>query len=101
MRPDDALREPELRRRLGIPAGAERVILFAESSHWDPGWLKTTEEYYAVDVRRALDEALDELARSRGVLTRSNVCFTCAVTGKTGRTSRSPSARSSTPGGCA
>ena len=66
MRPDDALREPELRRRLGIPAGAERVILFAESSHWDPGWLKTTEEYYALYVRRALDEALDELAREPG-----------------------------------
>lgn len=63
MRSDDAIREQELRRRLGIPAGAERVILFAESSHWDPGWLKTSEEYYDLYVRRTLDEAIAELGR--------------------------------------
>jgi hypothetical protein len=29
-------REGAIRRRLGIPRDAERVLVFAESSHWDP-----------------------------------------------------------------
>jgi len=61
---DPALREREraLRRRLGIPGDAARVLIFAESSHWDPDWLWTSEEYYRL-VRAGLDRAVDELLR--------------------------------------
>jgi len=38
--------ELSLRRRLGIPDDAERVLIFTESSHWDPDWLYTSEEYF-------------------------------------------------------
>jgi hypothetical protein len=53
--------EESLRRRLGIPDDAERVIVFAESSHWDPNWLRTSEEYFHRFVRRNLDRAIAEL----------------------------------------
>ena len=33
-----------LRNHLGIPAGAEQVLIFSESSHWDPNWMLTSEE---------------------------------------------------------
>src|SRR5512139_1416724 len=56
-------KELELRRKLGIPDDARHAILFAESSHWDPDWLYTSEEYYERFVRRNLDQALAELAR--------------------------------------
>jgi len=56
-------RERELRSRLGIPEDARRVIVFAESSHWDPNWIRTSEEYFLKWVRPNLDSALDELAR--------------------------------------
>jgi len=55
--------EESLRRRLGIPDDAERVIVFAESSHWDPNWLHTSEEYYHRFVCRNLDDAIGELLR--------------------------------------
>jgi hypothetical protein len=51
------------RRRLGIPDDAEQVIVFAESSHWDPNWLYTSEEYYHRFVATNLDLALAELQR--------------------------------------
>jgi len=54
--------ERTLRRRLSIPDDAPQVIVFAESSHWDPNWLRTSEEYFLL-VRRNLDLALAELAR--------------------------------------
>jgi hypothetical protein len=54
LREDEAL----LRDRLGIPDDAQQVILFAESSHWDPNWLHTSEEYYERFVRRNLDQAI-------------------------------------------
>lgn len=48
-------RERELRERLEIPSSAERVLVLAESSHWDPDWLLTAEEYYRLRVRKILD----------------------------------------------
>jgi hypothetical protein len=56
-------RENELRSALGIPEDAERVLVFAESSHWDPDWLFTSDEYYERFVRSNLDQALEELQR--------------------------------------
>jgi hypothetical protein len=50
-----------VRRTLGIPDHAERVIVFAESSHWDPNWLLTSEEYYTWRIERILDEVVEAL----------------------------------------
>lgn len=55
--------EKAIRERLGIPAGAERVIVFGETSHWDPDWLFTSEEYYRLRIRKILDLAVAELLR--------------------------------------
>ena len=38
-------RERALRRRLAVPDDAQRVLVLGETSHWDPNWLKTSEEY--------------------------------------------------------
>lgn len=53
--------EMELRRRLGIPADARQVLIFSESSHWDPNWLFTAGEYFERFVRFNLDQALEAL----------------------------------------
>lgn len=50
-----------LRHRLGIPGDAERVLIFSESSHWDPDWLFTAEDYFERFVRHNLDQAIEEL----------------------------------------
>lgn len=55
--------ERALRRRLGIPDDAERVLVLGESSHWDPNWLYTSEEYYRRRIERILDEVLCVLER--------------------------------------
>lgn len=55
--------EVELRRRLGIPMDASRVLILAESSHWDPNWLYTSEEYYTRWVDDNLTQAVQELVR--------------------------------------
>jgi len=55
--------EVRLRRQLGIPDEAKQVIIFAESSHWDPNWLYTSEEYYERFVRCNLDQAIAGLLR--------------------------------------
>lgn len=55
--------EVTLRRSLGIPEDAERVLILAESSHWDPNWLYTSEEYFDRFVCRNLDLAIRELRR--------------------------------------
>ena len=57
-----AQRERALRRRLGIPDDAVRVLVLAESSHWDPNWLRTSEGYFPL-VRANLDRAIEELLR--------------------------------------
>ena len=59
----DSQLEQDLRHRLGIPADAQHVLVLAESSHWDPDWLFTSDEYYDRWVCRNLDQALDELIR--------------------------------------
>ena len=46
---------------LGIPTAAETVVLFVESSHWDPNWLYTSRGYYRRFVRKNLDLVVDEL----------------------------------------
>jgi hypothetical protein len=56
-------REQSLRQRLGVPDDAGRVIVFAESSHWDPNWLRTSDEYFHRLVGPNLDRAIDELLR--------------------------------------
>jgi hypothetical protein len=55
--------ETALRARLGVPPEARQVLVFGETSHWDPNWLHTSEEYYAlcipgilVRVMQALEE---------------------------------------------
>ncbi len=55
--------ERQLRHRLGIPGDAERVLIFSESSHWDPNWLLTSEVYFDRFVRPNLDRAIEELRR--------------------------------------
>jgi len=57
----DVQTERAIRARLGIPEGAERILILAESSHWDPNWLLTSEEYYRLRIRRVLDRAVREL----------------------------------------
>jgi hypothetical protein len=57
----DPIRELTLRHKLGIPDEAGRVLILAESSHWDPDWLYTSEEYYRRFVERNLDRALAAL----------------------------------------
>ena len=53
--------ESAIRARLGIPADAEKVLVLGESSHWDPNWIMTSEEYFRLRVRRILDAAVREL----------------------------------------
>jgi len=56
--------EEGVRRRLEIPADARRVLILAESSHWDPNWLNTSEEYYTRWVEHNLLMAVAELVQS-------------------------------------
>lgn len=62
MSPPDVTPELALRRQMGIPDDARQVLVLAESSHWDPDWLRTSDEYFRL-VRRNLDLALAELER--------------------------------------
>ncbi|MGC9334137.1 MAG: hypothetical protein ACP5JJ_08320 [Anaerolineae bacterium] len=50
--------EQALRTSLGIPMDAQKVLVFAETSHWDPNWLYTSEEYYDRFVQKQLDRAI-------------------------------------------
>lgn len=56
-------REREVRRHLGVPDDANRVLLFGETSHWDPNWLLTSEEYYERHVAPIFAAVLDELKK--------------------------------------
>ena len=58
--------EQALRNRLGIPADAERVLLFAESSHWDTNWLETSEGYFRKRLEPIFAALLKQLARDEG-----------------------------------
>ena len=55
--------ERSLRSRLGIPADAEQVLIFGETSHWDPNWLHTTEEYFTLRVATTIDRVIEELQK--------------------------------------
>ncbi len=61
--PESGQREQQLRHRLGIPDEARQVMIFTESSHWDPNWLKTSKEYYSGFVQSNIDKAVVELER--------------------------------------
>jgi hypothetical protein len=58
MQQPDRPAEARLREQLGIPADARHVLVFGETSHWDPNWLRTSEEYFDARVRHTLDAAL-------------------------------------------
>lgn len=60
--------EAEIRARLGIPEAARRVLVFAETSHWDPDWLRTCSDYYHLYVVRVLEAVLRELRNDPGRL---------------------------------
>lgn len=55
--------EALLRERLGIPAEAGEVIIFAQSSHVDPDWLLTSDQYQRLLTDKTFDRALIELAK--------------------------------------
>ncbi|MEP7382342.1 MAG: hypothetical protein ABI910_11680, partial [Gemmatimonadota bacterium] len=59
--PEQVSSEADLRRRLGIPLDAGQVMVVTESSHWDPDWLFTSEQYFRWCVRRTLDRAIEAL----------------------------------------
>ena len=50
--------EAGLRAQLGIPPEAKHVLLFGETSHWDPNWLHTSEEYYQLCIPGILERAM-------------------------------------------
>ncbi|MFA5078656.1 MAG: hypothetical protein WC541_04130 [Dehalococcoidia bacterium] len=52
--------EAALRERLGIPKDARKVLIMAESSHWDPQWLLDTETYYRTCIVRVFKGILSE-----------------------------------------
>ena len=54
-------RELDLRSRFGIPEDAAKILVFCESSHWDPDWLYTSEKYYRRFIQKNLDQALAAL----------------------------------------
>ena len=51
--------ERDARRRLGIPDEARRVVFLGQTSHLDPGWLATTQEYFDEHVADIFTQALD------------------------------------------
>ncbi len=56
-------RELGIRERLGIPVEAGEVILFAQSSHLDPDWLFTADQYQRLATDESIDRALHELGK--------------------------------------
>ncbi len=58
--------EKTIRDHLGIPPEAEQVIVFAESSHWDPNWLLTAEQYYERRIRHIMNAAIEVLKKDPG-----------------------------------
>ncbi|MFM7677878.1 MAG: hypothetical protein ACKO83_03400, partial [Roseiflexaceae bacterium] len=55
--------EHHIRQRLGIPDHVQKILIFGESSHWDPNWLYTAEEYFTRFVRDNLDQAIAALQK--------------------------------------
>jgi alpha-mannosidase len=54
-------KEQHMRSRLGIPEDAQRAMILAESSHWDPNWLYTSEKYISRYVDHNLLQAVSAL----------------------------------------
>ena len=50
-----------LRDKLGIPHDTKHVLIFSESSHWDPNWLYTSTDYFEKFVKSNLDQAITAL----------------------------------------
>ena len=50
--------EQRVRKSLGVPDKAKRVLVFGETSHWDPNWLYTSTEYYSSRIKPTLDEMI-------------------------------------------
>lgn len=68
--------EAALRAKLGVPVDAARVLLVAESSHWDPNWLRTSEEYYANHIEPIFSAVFEELELdSRRVFSIESIFF--------------------------
>lgn len=57
----DKPEEMALRERLGVPPEARHVLIFSESSHWDPNWLWTSNDYFEKLVKLNLDQAIAAL----------------------------------------
>lgn len=51
-------RQESTRAKLGIPKDANKVLILSQSSHLDPNWLKTFEEYYEESVSKILKNAV-------------------------------------------
>src|SRR5262249_34667530 len=55
--------EASLRAELGIPPGAQRVLIFSQSSHLDWDWLQTFENYFQASVDKVFTDALELLTQ--------------------------------------
>jgi len=58
-----ASQEYAFREKLGIPKEAKKVIVFAQSSHVDPDWLLTADQYQRLLTDKAFERALIELKK--------------------------------------
>ncbi len=50
-----------LKQSLGIPAGAQKVLVLSQSSHWDINWQKTFDGYYRENVEGIINDSLVHL----------------------------------------
>ncbi len=57
--------EKKLRRELGIPDNAKKVLIVGQSSHIDPDWILTLDEYYENFVRRIILSSLEFISLSK------------------------------------
>jgi hypothetical protein len=65
-----------LDQSLGIPADARTVLVFGETSHWDPNWLHTSEHYYERRIEPIVSQVIDELvAEPRRIFSLESLFF--------------------------
>ena len=62
---DPHLSERDLRHLLGVPDGADRVLVLSQSSHLDIDWKQTFDGYYGGFVESIFDQAGELLAADR------------------------------------
>ncbi len=55
--------ESSLRRQWNIPDDAKQVLIFAQSSHVDPDWLFTSDQYQKLLTDKTFDRAIEELGK--------------------------------------